>query len=147
MKVILLCDVKAQGKSGDIIEVNDGYARNFLIKKNLAVAATPQAVNELEQKKQSERRQKELERQAAKELYDKINGATVSVKVKCGESGKLFGSVTAKEIADALNESGFAVDKKMVLLKEPVKNIGRTMVDVKLYQDTTARVNVVVEAL
>lgn len=145
MKVILLEDVKAQGKKGQIIEVNDGYARNFLLKKNLAAPATASVLNELKQKEAAEARQRELEKAAAQSLYDNINGTTVKVKVKCGDSGKLFGSVTSKEIADALNEYGYKVDKKMIMLKEPIKNIGREMVDVKVYQDMTARVNVVIE--
>ena len=145
MKVILLEDVKAQGKKGQIIEVNDGYARNFLLKKNLAAPATASVLNELKQKEAAEARQRELEKAAAQSLYDNINGTTVKVKVKCGDSGKLFGSVTAKEIADALNEHGYTVDKKMIMLKEPIKNIGREMVDVKVYQDMTARVNVVID--
>jgi len=147
MKVILLEDVKDQGKKGNVIDVNEGYARNFLIKKNLAAPATSGVLNEIAQKKAAEARHKEMEKKAAKELLDKINGITVKVKVKCGESGKLFGSVTSKEIADALTNDGYEVDKKMVMLKEPIKNIGRAMVDIKVYHEMTARVNVVVESL
>lgn len=147
MKVVLLEDVKAQGKKGEIIEVNEGYARNFLIKKKLAIPATNSTLNEIEQRKAAEKRQKELEKQAAKEMYDKINGSTVKVNVKCGESGKLFGSVTTKEISQAFADIGYDVDRKCILLKEPIKNIGRTMIDVKLYHEMTARVNLVVEAL
>lgn len=147
MKVILLEDVKDQGKKGNVIDVNEGYARNFLIKKNLAAPATAGVLNEIAQRKAAEARHKEMEKKAAKELLDKINGITVKVKVKCGESGKLFGSVTSKEIADALTNDGYEVDKKMVMLKEPIKNIGRVMVDIKIYHEMTARVNVVVESL
>jgi large subunit ribosomal protein L9 len=147
MKVILLEDVKSQGKKGEVVDVNEGYARNCLIKKNLAAPATQSVLNELEQKKAAEARHKQAEKKAAEELMNRLNGITVKVKVKSGESGKLFGSVTTKEIADALNEIGYAVDKKMIMIKEPVKSIGRVMIDVKVYAEMTARINLVVEAL
>lgn len=145
MKVILLQDVKGQGKKGQIVAVNDGYARNFLIPKNLAIPATANVVNELDQKKASDARAKEMEKKAAQDLRDTINNTTVTIKVKCGDSGKLFGSVTSKEIAQALEEKGHAVDKKMIMLKEPIKSIGTTTIDVKIYHNITAKVNVIIE--
>jgi large subunit ribosomal protein L9 len=147
MKVILLEDVKSQGKKGELINVNDGYARNFLIPKNLAMEATSNNVNTLEQKRQEELRRKAKEKKDAEELGAKINGTTIKVPVKCGENGKLFGSVTAKEIAEALSTGSYTVDKKMVMLKEPIKAIGRQMVDIRLHHDVTVRINIVVEAL
>ena len=146
MKVILLQDVKGQGKKGELVCVNDGYARNFLLPKKLAIQATSDNVNSLDQKKAAEARRIEMEKAAAKDIRDKINCTTISVKVKCGENGKLFGSVTSKEIATSLEEKGYDIDKKMVLLKEPLKSLGRTTVDIKLYTDIVAKVEISVEA-
>ena len=148
MKVILLQDVKSQGKEGDIIEVSKGYAANFLFPRKLAAPAEGNALNEAKQKKASEelRRQKALDK--AKADQEALNGATIHIKVRAGEKeGKIFGSVTSKEIAQELEAQGYTVDKHSVSLKEPIKQLGRQMVDVKLYGGLTARVNVVVEAL
>lgn len=147
MKVVLLQDVKAQGKKDQIIEVSDGYAQNFLIKKGLARQVNAQAINEVSQRKAAEQRRLEIEKQEAKDLYDKLNGASINVKVKCGESGKLFGSVTSKEIAENLNEQGFAIDKKKIVLKENLKLLGTTQVDIKVYTGLVAKVNVVLVPL
>ncbi len=129
MKVLLLQDVKAQGKRDEIIEVNDGFGRNFLIKKGLAVEATPKVLNEYRLRKQKE------EATAAK-----LQGTGVTVKVKCGENGKLFGAVTAKEISESLAAMGYDIDKKKIVLKEPVKLIGRYEIEIKLYQGISASV-------
>jgi len=147
MKVLLIKDVKDQGKAGDIINVSDGYARNYLIARKLAVPAEGKALNEAMQKKQSEAYQ--LEKRKAKAAADKevLDNTTVHLKVRAGESGKIFGSVTAKEIAQALCDMGFEIDKKDVELKEPLKQLGRAMVEVKLFTGIIARVNVVIEAL
>ena len=147
MKVLLIKDVKDQGKAGDIVNVSDGYARNYLLARKLAVPAEGKALNEAMQKKQSEAYQ--LEKRKAKAQADKatLDTATVHVKVRAGESGKIFGSVTAKEIAQALVDMGYEVDKKDVELEEPLKQLGRTMVEVKLFTGIVARVNVVVEAM
>ena len=147
MKILLLEDVKGQGKKGQVLEVNDGYARNFLIHKKLAIAATSNTINELEQKRAAEIKQRAVEKQAAIELLNKLNGTTIKVQVKCGDNGKIFGSVTTKELSQVLEKSGFPVDRKMIMLKEPIKAIGRTMIDVKVYFDMVARVNVVVEPI
>lgn len=147
MKVLLVKDVKDQGKAGDIINVSDGYARNYLLARKLAVPAEGKALNEALQKKQSEAYQLEKRKAKAKEDKATLDTATVHVKVRAGESGKIFGSVTAKEIAQALCEMGYEIDKKDVELKEPLKQLGRTMVEVKLFTGIIARVNVVVEAL
>lgn len=146
MKVLLLKDVKGQGKANEIIEVNDGYARNFLIKKGLGKEATAAVVNEYNQKKASEARKKAEEIAAAKEVKAKMDGKEIAVKVKCGETGKLFGAVTAKEIADSINKSGFEVDKKMITLKEPLKCVGAYDIDVKLYQGVVSKIRVLVQA-
>ena len=144
MKVVLTADMKNKGKKGDIINVNDGYAQNFLIPKGLAVAATAAAVHETNQKKAAEVARKEKELAAAKEAAAKLEMATVTVTVKCGESGKLFGSVTSKEIAEELKKQGYEVDKKNIMLEEPIRKTGRQTVEVKLYPGVKTKINVVV---
>lgn len=146
MKVLLLKDVKGQGKTGDIVNVSDGYARNFLLARGLAVEAVGKALNEAKQKKESEEYQLQKRKQKALEDKEKLTTATVHVRVRAGESGKIFGSVTSKEIAQALCEQGYEVDKKDVVLKEPIKSIGRLFVEIKLFGGISAKVNVVVEA-
>lgn len=140
MKVLLLQDVKAQGKCDEIIEVNDGFGRNFLIKKGLAVEATPKVLNEYRLRKQKEEADRQKEIAAAKETAAKLQGTGVTVKVKCGENGKLFGAVTAKEISESLAAMGYDIDKKKIVLKEPVKLIGRYEIEIKLYQGISASV-------
>lgn len=138
MKVILLKDVKAQGKKGDVIEVSDGYAKNFLLKQGLAQVANVDNMNSLTIKNAAAARQKALEKQAAQELAEKLNGKTVTVEVKTGENGKIFGSVTAKEIAEAFVKAGYSVDKKQIVLKEGIKNIGEFKLTVKVYPEISA---------
>lgn len=145
MKVYLLEDVKSHGKKGDIIEVNDGYAKNFLIKKKLAVQATNQVINEVNQKKASEQRKYELEKAEAIKLAERLNGNTVKMQIACGENGKMFGSVTAKEISEALLKAGYDIDKKKVNLKENIKNLGTYSVEIKVYANVNATINLVVE--
>lgn len=143
MKVILLEDVKGTGKKDEIIEVNDGYARNFLLKKHLAQEATTANVNILNHKKKLEAQRIEEEKAAAKELCDKINATEVTVKVKCmGSDGKMFGSATNAEIAGALKEQGIDVDKKKIVLKENIKAYGDYTVTVKLYAEISAKLKV-----
>lgn len=146
MKVVLLEDLKNKGKKGDIINVNDGYATNYLIPKKLAVTANNTIINEVSQKKAADEARIKKQKEEAAKAKEALTTATVYVKVKCGESGKIFGSVTSKEIATSLNDMGYNVDKKNILLKEPIKKIGRDMVEIKLYHDIIARVNIVVEA-
>ena len=145
MKVLLLQDVKAHGKKGDIIEVSDGYAKNFLIKKKMAIQATNQVINETNQKKASELRKLEIEKQEAIKLAGRLNGNTIIVEIACGDNGKMFGSVTAKEISDALLKSGYDIDKKKINLKEPIKSLGTFSVEVKVYANvsSTIKINVV----
>jgi len=141
----LLQDVKAHGKKGDIIEVSDGYAKNFLIKKKMAIQATNQVINETNQKKASELRKLEIEKQEAIKLAERLNGNTIIVEIACGDNGKMFGSVTAKEISDALLKSGYDIDKKKINLKEPIKSLGTFSVEVKVYANvsSTIKINVV----
>lgn len=147
MKVLLLQDVKGQGKAGDIINVSNGYANNFLLPRKLATSAEGNALNEAMQKKASEELRKQKAIQKAKEDQISLSTATVRVKVKAGQKeGKIFGSVTSKEIATELGNMGYNIDKKDVLLKEPIRRVGREMVEIKLYTGVIVRVNVVIEA-
>lgn len=124
MKVILKQDVKGTGKKGDILDVSDGFAKNFLLKKGLAEQASSVAVNSLKIQKEAEARRRAEEITAIRELAKKMDKAQVQVAIKCGENGKVFGSVTSKEIAARLAELGYDVDKKKILLKDPIKTVG-----------------------
>lgn len=142
MKVIFLKDVKGSGKKGEIAEVSDGYARNFLIKKSLAEEATAVKINSLNIKKGAEDFHRQEEIKALKEEAKKLNGTQITLKIKCGENGKVFGSVTAKEIADELTALGYTVDKKRVILKDPIKLLGVYAVDVKFLPEVIAKIKV-----
>ena len=142
MKVILLKDVKGLGKARDIKEVSDGYARNMLIKKGLAEEATAVKINNLNIKKGAEEYHHQEEVKALKEHAKNLNGKEITVKIKCGENGKIFGSVTTKEIAEAISNLGFIIDKKKILLKDPIKNLGTYTVDVKFLPEVMAKVKV-----
>lgn len=146
MKVILKADVKGSGKKGDIIEVSDGYGKNFLIKKGLADLATASGINEITQKKAAEAFHKAEEVKAMKDLAQALNGKTVSVKIKTGENGKMFGSVTSQHIAIALSEMGFDIDKKRIKM-DPVKTLGSLQAEIRLMENVTAKITVSVEAL
>ena len=147
MKVILKQDVKGTGKKGDILDVSDGYAKNFLLKKGLAEQASSVAVNSLKIQKEAEERRRAEEVKAIRELAQKMDKSEVTVSIKCGENGKVFGSVTSKEIASKLEELGFDVDKKKILLKDPIKTIGQYPVEIRLMEKVSAKVfvNVVPE--
>lgn len=143
MKVILQQDVKAQGKKGGIINVSDGYAKNFLIPKGLAVEANSVNMNLLNQKTKSEELKKKKELEEAKALADKISKVKVLLKAKSGEGGKLFGSITVKEIADQLkSQSGIDMDKRKIVLDEPIKTLGTKILDVRVYHDVIAKLSV-----
>ena len=146
MKVILLQDVKGTGKKGEVLEVSDGYARNFLIKKGLAEEATAVKLNSLNIKNKSLEFHKNEEIKALKAQAESLKGKKITLKIKCGENGKIFGSITTKEIADAVNELGFSVDKKKVLLKDPIKNLGIYDVEIKFLPDVSAKIKVEVIA-
>ena len=143
MKLILLEDVKGVGKKGDIVNKNDGYAINFLIPKKLAVEATNANLNDLEHKKKSEAKRKKEELEEAQRLGAELNDKVVKVKVKAGENGKVFGSVTNKEIASALLEqTGIDIDKKKISFDDPIKMVGRRIVKVKLHPQVTVELTV-----
>lgn len=143
MKVILKEDIKGVGKKDQIINANDGYARNFLFPKNLAVPADKGNLTNLQSKKTSEEHRKELERDKAKETAKKIEGILLKLPVKSGENGKVFGSITTKEIAENLEKQyKIAVDKKKINLQEPIKNLGTFNIEIKLYDRVNAKLKV-----
>ena len=146
MKVILLQDVKGTGKKGEIKEVSDGYARNFLIGKGLAAEATPANLNKLEGQKASAQHKVDLAVQEANAQAAKLNGQTVTVKAKAGQGGKLFGAVTLGHVADAISaQMGFTVDKRKLSVGSEMKNAGEYSAEAKLYSGISAKftVNVV----
>ena len=147
MKVILTADVKGQGKKGDIITVSDGYARNFLFKNNLAVEGTASNVNSVNIAHAAAEHRRQVEKAEATELAKKINEPTVTVKIKVGENGKLFGALNTQNISDALAKKGYEVDKKKIVIAEPIKSLGRYTVTVKCYAEISAKLTVVVEGL
>ncbi len=145
MKVILTQDVKAQGKKGDIIEVSDGYARNFLLARKLAIIADAKALNEAKNKEASRLHKIETERAAAAEIAAKLESALVKIAAPSGADDRLYGSITAKDIAEALKaQHGIDIDRRKMVLEHPIRSYGSYTVDVKLYTDVTARVNVLV---
>ena len=134
MKVILTQDVKAQGKKGDLINVSEGYARNFLLPKGLAVEASKQALNELEGKNAAKQYHKNMEEQKARNIAERLKDITVSLTAKAGNEGRLFGSITSKDIAEALlKQHNITVDKRKIDLPDGIKTCGVTEVRVQLY--------------
>lgn len=142
MKVIFLQDVKGKGKTGEVKEVAEGYARNFLLPKKLAAEATKEAMNNLELKKASETKKKQQEQLEAQNLADKINKATVVIKTKAGEAGRLYGAVTTKQIAEELEKQAIKLDKRKIVLPDAIRSLGVTKVDVKLYPKIQATLTV-----
>ena len=145
MKVILKQDVKGTGKKGDILDVSDGYAKNFLLKKGLAEPASSVAVNSLKLQKEAEARRRAEEIKEIKALAARIDKTEIRLSIKCGEHGKVFGSVTSKEIAGTLEEMGFAVDKKKIILKDPIKTVGTFPVEIRLMEGVSAKIIVNVQ--
>ena len=146
MKVILLQDVKGTGKKDDVVEVSDGYARNCLFKKKLAVEATAAGVNAINGQKKAAEFHKAEEIRKWRETAASIKGKEVTCFVKCGENGKVFGSVTSKEIADKLRELGYEIDKKKIVLGDTLKTVGVYDADIKFLPDVSAKIKVKVEA-
>lgn len=147
MIVILNRDVKGTGKAGDIVKVSDGYARNMLIPKGYAKEATEGNVRNLEKQKAIAAEKKAEEKAAAQALAEKINVASVTIKTKAGEGGRIFGSITSKDIADALaDQKKLTVDKKKIQLDNPIKQTGEMTVDIKLYPEVMAKLKVTVTA-
>ncbi len=148
MKVILLQDIKGSGKKDDIITVSDGYARNFLFPKKLAVEATPGASKEIARKRAAEAAREAERRAQAEEKAQQLKGKTINMSVKCGEKGRLYGSITTAEIAEQLEKQhGIAVDKKKIDLADPIRTVGDVKVSVWLYSGITTEMTVHVEPL
>ena len=143
MKVILLEDVKSLGKKGEIVNVNDGYARNFILPKKLGLEATGKNLNDLKLHKQNEEKVAQEVLDAAKELAKKIEAGKVEVTIKTGEGGRTFGSVSSKEIAIAVKEQmGYDIDKQKIQMKDAIKSLGTYIVPVKLHAKVTAELKV-----
>lgn len=143
MKVILLEDVKALGKKGEIVNVSDGYARNFVLPKKLGLEATGKNLNDLKLQKANEEKVAKQILEEAKELAKKVEAGKVELKIKVGEGGRTFGSVSTKEIAIAVKEQmGYDIDKKKIQLKDAIKTLGTHNVPVKLHQKVTAELKV-----
>ena len=135
MKVILKADIKGVGKKDEVINASDGYARNFLFPKNLAVEANAENMSKLKAQESSKKFQKDVEREEAKKLAEKLGKIMVTIKVKAGENGKIFGGVSAKEVSDLLKEEyKIEVDKKKIELKETIKTLGVRTLTIKLYE-------------
>lgn len=147
MKVILKADVKGSGKKGDILEVSEGYAKNFLLKKGLAELATASGINEIAQKKKADAFHRAEEIKAMQALAASLKGKEVAVSIRCGANGKVFGSVTAQQVATALAQQGFDVDKKKIALGSGIKTLGSYPTEIKLMEGISAQivVNVVAE--
>ena len=143
MKVILLQDIKGVGKKDQIINANDGYARNYLFPKKLAVEATAGNLGNLKSKQESNQYRKDMQKEEAIEVASKLKDITLTIKVKAGENGKIFGGVTAKEISENLkSQHSIEIDKKKINLTETIKTLGIVNVDIKLYEGVTAKLRV-----
>ena len=147
MIVILNRDVKGTGKAGDVVKVSDGYARNMLLPRGYAKEATEGNIRSLDKQKAIAAEKKAEEKAAAQARAEEINKISVKISTNVGDSGKIFGSLTSKDIAEALNaQHGMDLDKKKIQLSSPIKQTGETAVDIKLYQEVTAQLKVIVEA-
>ena len=143
MKVVFLADVKGQGKKDQIKEVSDGYARNFLLPKGLAAVADAKVMNEIKNREASKQHKIDVERAEAKAIADKLSKITVKIAAQAGADGKLYGSVTSKDIAESLEKQfGIVIDKRKLALPDPIRSYGVYALDVKLYTDVSGKVNV-----
>lgn len=143
MKVILLKDLKGTGKKGEVKEVSDGYARNFLIKKGVAVEASQPNMKELDEKEKSKERKALIEYEEAVLLGKQMEEINIQIEVKAGEGGRLFGSITSKEIAEQLKkQKNLDIDKRKILMDEPIRTLGSTFVEIKLHQKVTTKIRV-----
>ena len=144
MEVILREDIEKLGNRGEVVKVANGYARNFLIPKRLAVVATPSNKNIVEQERQSHLRKEAKQAGEAQDLAKLLNGVTVTINQKAGENDQLFGSVTSKDVADALAAKNFTIDRRKIQLDEPIKQLGEFKIPVRLHREVTAEITVVV---
>lgn len=147
MKVVLKQDVKGLGKKGDIVNASDGYARNFLLPKGIAVEASEGNIIKAKEQKKGKEIRKQKEKEEAQTLAEKISGATITIKERAAEDGRLFGSVTAKDIAKVLqSQKKIKVDKRKINLSEPIRYIGSLSVEIKVYPGMIGKLTVKVEA-
>jgi large subunit ribosomal protein L9 len=146
MKVILTEEIRGLGTRGEVVTVKDGYARNFLLPKNLAREATTGNLKQIEHERRKWALLANQEKEAAQKAADKVKGVKITIEKRVGDQGHLFGSVTANEIADALAAKGIEVDKRRIELEQPIKNIGLHDVEVRLHRDVTAKIQVEVVA-
>lgn len=146
MKVILKKEVEKLGEMGDVVTVKDGYARNYLIPRGLAVRATEGMLKAIEEEKKQKAFKIERERKAARELAESLERLLLNVKAKAGEEGKLYGAITTQMIADKLKDKGFDIDRKQITIDPPIKQVGKHQVSIKLYSDVIAKLNLEVEA-
>ena len=145
MKVILTQDVKGQGKKDQMLNVSDGYARNFLLPKGLAIPADAKSINEMKNKEAAAQHKIEVEKQAARDTAAKLAAVTVKLKADAGTDGRIYGSVTSKDIAEGMEKQhGIVVDKRKIVLNDPIKAFGTYQLDVKLYPEITGKITVVV---
>ncbi len=142
MKVILKEDVKNLGTAGTVVNVADGFARNFLIPKKLAVEANTKNIKALEHERKKIEEAARKAKEMAKEVSARLSSVTIEIKAKAGEEGKLFGSITNADISDALKKEGFEIDRKKIIVEEPIKRLGSYTVNVKVHQDITVPINV-----
>ena len=143
MKVILKDNIKGVGKKNEVINASDGYARNFLFPKNLAVEATPENMQKLNSQNQAKQYKKDVEKEQAQEIAKKLQGIILEIKVQAGENGKIFGSVSSKEISESLEKQyKITIDKKKIDLKEPIKVLGVRTVEAKLFEGVTGKIKI-----
>ena len=146
MDIILIQDVKSLGKKGEIVKVSDGYARNFILPKKLGLEANAKNLNDLKLQKAAQAKLEKEQLEAAQELGKKIDGSSVTIRIKTGENGRVFGSVSVKEIAEAMREQlGLTIDKKKISLANPIRNEGTFSASVKLHPQVTSELTVKVE--
>ena len=146
MKVILKQDVHNLGKKNEMVNVSDGYAKNYLIPRGLAVAASPSAINEMKSRQNAEKLRKQSEQNEAKKLQERINGVSITFYSKSGENGKLFGSITSRDIAERLEkEYKIRIDRKKIIMQEAIKSLGTYEIEIKLHTGISATLKVTVE--
>ncbi len=145
MKVLLLQDVSGKGKKDTLVEVSDGYARNYLLPKGLALEADAKIMNDYKNKQAAKKHHEEMERQAAIETKEKLEGLVVKIDMTAGADGKFYGSVTSKEISEELEKQhGISIDKRKIVLGDPIKTFGTYTIDAKLYPEISGKINLIV---
>ena len=143
MKVILKDNIKGVGKKNEVINASDGYARNFLFPKNLAVEATPENMQKLNSQNQAKQYRKDQEKEQAQEIAKKLEKITVEIKVQAGENGKIFGSVSSKEVSESLEKQyKIVIDKKKIEIKEPIKVLGTRTIEARLFEGVIGKIRI-----